>query len=241
MSMDLSPAFFDLQLRFADSIVRVSHLSFEEALLNFTNLYLQFIGRSFDPVHPVWQAYLAGLRQAKDRALWTYTFYQRSRELHSPSLSGCFHYSYLPEENTIRYHFVNVDTSGSGPLSKERMPVRLQELRTMFAQIKKQYGDVPTVRGNSWLYNIDAYRRLFPAQYTRNAKIVEDEFQYLSLWGQFLQRDGRVHEHLVASFLSRLQKSETLKDLTSSFPYQVLSPQSPIALFYQFYEIEASE
>ncbi|GHO87133.1 hypothetical protein KSZ_51390 [Dictyobacter formicarum] len=51
--MDLSPAFFDLQLRFADSIVRVSHLSFEEALLNFTNLYVQFIGRSFNPAHPV--------------------------------------------------------------------------------------------------------------------------------------------------------------------------------------------
>lgn len=84
MSMDLSPTFFDLQLRFADSVVRVSHLGFEEALLNFTNLYLQFIGRSFDPDHPVWQAYLEGLRQTPERAMWTYTFYQRSREPYLP-------------------------------------------------------------------------------------------------------------------------------------------------------------
>ncbi|MDQ2716519.1 MAG: hypothetical protein M3Z08_16565 [Chloroflexota bacterium] len=241
MLMDLSPAFFDLQFRFADSIVRVSYLSFEEALLNFTNLYLRFIGPSFDPAHPVWQAYLEGLRQAPERAMWTHAFYQHRREPHSPSPYGCFHYSYLPEENMIRYHFVNVDTSGSGPLSKERMPVRLQELKTMFAEIKKQYGDGPRVRGNSWLYAIEAYRRLFPAQYTRDMQVVEDEFQYMSLWGQFLQRDGRVHGHLVDSFLPCLQRAETLKDLANCFPYQVLSPESPIALFYKFYEIEAAE
>lgn len=111
----------------------------------------------------------------------------------------------------------------------------------MFAQIKKHYGDTLKVRGNSWLYNIDSYRRLFPAQYTRDVKLVEDEFQYISLWGQFLQRDGQIREHLVDAFLSCLQKAETFKDLTSSFPYQVLSPQGPIALFYKFYEIEALE
>ncbi|GHO78146.1 hypothetical protein KSD_59170 [Ktedonobacter sp. SOSP1-85] len=236
--MDLSPTFFELQFLFAESIVRVSHLNFEEALLDFTNLYMQFpIDRSFDPTHPVWQAYLTGLRQAPERAMWTYTFYQHKRELHSPYPYGCFHYSYLPEENTIRYHFANADMSGSGPLSKERMPVRLQELKMMFAKIKKQYGDIPTVRGNSWLYNIDAYRRLFPVQYTQAMKVVDGEFQYMSLWGQFLQRDGRVHRHLADAFLSCLQKSKTIEGLASCFPYQVLSPQSPIALFYEFYEV----
>jgi hypothetical protein len=235
--MDLSPAFFELQFRFANSIVRVSHLDFEEVLFNFTNLYLQFIGRSFDRFHPVWQAYLTGLYQTSERATWTYDFYQRRRESYPPSPYGCFHYSFLPEENTIRYHFANADTSGSGPLSKEKMPVRLQELKTMFAEIKKQYGDTPIVRGNSWLYNIDAYKRLFPPQYTQTIKVTDGEFQYMSLWGQFLQHDGQVHRHLADAFLSCLAKSETIEDITSSFPYQVLSPQGSIDLFYKFYEV----
>lgn len=235
--MNLSPAFFDLQLRFADSVARIHHLNFEDALLHYTNLYLQFVGRSFDPLHPVWQAYLTGLRQASERAMWTASFYQRAREAQLPSPYGCFHYSYRPEENTIRYHFVNADTSGSGPLSKERMSTRLQELTMMFADIKKQFGDTPQVRGNSWLYNIDAYRRLFPAQYTQTMQIVNDEFQYISLWGQFLRHDGHVHGHLVDSLLSCLQQQETFDGLINCFPYQVLSPQCPISLFYEFYEV----
>jgi hypothetical protein len=173
--MNLSPAFFELQLQFADSIVQVSQLSFDEALLNYTNLYLQFIGRSFDPFHPIWQEYLTDLYRTSERAIWTHAFYQRRRERYSPSPYGCFHYSYLPAENTIRYHFVNTDTSGSGPLSKERMPVRLQELKTMFAEIKKRYGDTPIVRGNSWLYNIDAYKQLFPPQYTQAMKVARSD------------------------------------------------------------------
>jgi hypothetical protein len=235
--MDLSPAFFDLQLRFADSVARVSHLSFEKALLDYTNLYLQFVGRSFDPLHPVWQAYLTGLRKAPERAMWTYSFYQRTREPHTPSPYGCFRYSYLPEENTIRYHFASADTSDSGPLSKDRMPIRLQELKMMFTEIKKQYGDTPLVQGNSWLYNIDAYKRLFPAHYTQAMEVVDDEFQYMSLWGQFLRHDGQVHEYLVDSLLSGCQKQEALDGLMHCFPYQVLSPQCPITSFYDFYKV----
>lgn len=242
--MKLSPTFFDLQLHLADAIVRISKLSFEEALLNFTNLYLQFIDRSFDPAHPVWQAYLSGLRQTLqplERAMWTCTFYlQRTKSL-APSPYGCFRYSYLAEENTIRYHFANVDTSGSGPLSKERRAVRLQELTSMFAEIKHQYGDTPIVRGNSWLYNINAYKRLFPARYTYNMQVVADEFQYMSLWGQFLRRDGHIHEPLATALLSRLQKLERLEDLAHCFPYQVLSPRCSITAFYEFYGLATSK
>ncbi len=74
ISMDLSPAFFDLQIRFADAVAQVGHMSIEETLLNFTNIYIRLIGRSFDPAHPVWQAYLQGLRQVPERALWTHAY-----------------------------------------------------------------------------------------------------------------------------------------------------------------------
>lgn len=235
--MDFSPTFFDLQLRFAERVARVCSLSFEEALLTYTNFYLQFIDRSFDPTHPVWQKYLAGLRQAQDPAQWTCTFYQTRREnIISSHAFGCFHYTYLAHSKTLRIHFASDhDTSGYGPLNKERMPVRLQELKLLFAEVKKQHPDVLLARGNSWLYNLAAYKRLFPPQYTKTMKMVDEQFQYMSLWGQFVRRNGQVHEDIVSSFLSCLHMQDTLEDLKGCFPYQVKGPECSISYFYEFY------
>lgn len=168
--------------------------------------------------------------------MWTYAFSQHRREPLAPSPYGCFHYHYHPEEKIIRYHFANADTSDYGPLGKERILVRLQKLQRMFAEIKKQYGDAPRVRGRSWLSTLDAYKRLFPVQYIRTMKVVENQFQRMPLWGQFLQRDGQVHEHLVASFLSCLSQQKSREGLAHCFPRQVLSPEGPISLLYEFYE-----
>ena len=236
MSIDLSPAFFDVQLRFANSITRVSHFSFEEAIFRFTNIYLQCLDRSFNPAHPVWQTYLEGLQQASDQALWTYAFYEGHRKPVSLSPYGCFQYTYLADEHTIRLHFTNADTSGCGPLSRDRMPARLQELKALFTEIKQRHAEAQHVRGVSWLYNLEAYKRLFPPQYTDAMKIIDDEFQYLALWGQFLLRDGKVRESLASSFLSCCCQQYSLEGLMHCFPYSVLQPSCSIAAFYEFYE-----
>ena len=236
MPIDLLPAFFDIQLRFADQLARVSHLSFEEALLSFTNIYFHCLSRPFDPTHPAWQVYLEGLRRTSDKALWTFTFYENMREFAAPSSYGCFRYAYLADEQEIRLHFTNADTSDHGPLSKERMTNRLQELKMLFVDVKKQYPEAQRVKGASWLYNIDAYKRLFPSEYTKAMRRRDDEFQYLALWGQFLQRDGQVRELLVNSFLSCCNNQQTLEGVVSCFPYQVLEPSCSIAAFYEFYE-----
>jgi hypothetical protein len=238
--INLSPAFFDIQLRFAGSITRVSHFSFEEAIFRFTNIYLQCLGRSFDPVHPDWQIYLNGLRQTSDQALWTYAFYESRKKHIPPSLNGCFQYVYLADKRTIRPHFINTDTSGYGPLSRERMPARLQELKALFTEIRQRHEDTQYVRGVSWLYNLEAYKRLFPAQYTHAMEIMDGEFQYLALWGQFLQRDGQIREPLVSSFLSCCRRKRRLEDLLVCFPYPVLQTSCPIAAFYKFYECPPS-
>lgn len=236
MSIDLSAGYFDLQLRFAKNIARVSYFSFEEAILNFTNIYLQCLGRSFDTTHPAWQTYLEGLHQVSDQAHWTFAFYENRREMAFLSPFGCFQYAYLAEEHAIRLHFTNTDASSYGPLSQKRMPARLHELKTLFAEIKQRHPDAQMVRGVSWLYNIDAYKRLFPPEYTSTMEIVDGEFQYLALWGQFLQRDGELRSSLAHSFLSCCRQNTTLDDLTRCFPFPVLVPSCPITLFYEFYE-----
>jgi hypothetical protein len=237
MSIDLSPAFFDVQLRFANAITQLSKFSFEEAIFRFTNIYLQCLGRSFDPAHPVWQAYLEGLWLAPDQALWTYTFYERYRKFFSPSPYGCFMYTYLANEHTIRLHFTSADASGYGSLSRNRMPARLRELKALFTEIKQQHVDAQYVRGVSWLYNLEAYKRLFPLQYTSSVKIIDDEFQYLALWGQFLRRDGQVRETLVSSLLSCCRQQCSLEGLLHCFPYSVLQTSCPISAFYEFYNV----
>jgi hypothetical protein len=60
----------------------------------------------------------------------------------------------------------------------------------MFAHICYHVPEARTVSGNSWMYNLEAYRRLYPPQYTATLPISEeDEFQYLALWGQCFDRD----------------------------------------------------
>ena len=93
-------AFFDLQLQFADKVTALSGLPFARALFEYTNLYIRFgLGRHFDPAHPTWGEYVAGLRETNDSREWTYRFYlTRSEAMASPPVVapvGCFSYSLL--------------------------------------------------------------------------------------------------------------------------------------------------
>ena len=169
--MELTQEFFQLQLAFAEKVAQVTHVALEETLLTYTTLYLSFeLGRSFDPTHPVWEQYLEGLQHASDQAQWTYSFYEHQRTDFTADFYGCFYYSYLADEQTIRIHFINRETSGQSALSQARMPIRLRELGGMFHSIQTTLPEATTVRGGSWLYNLNAYCRLFPLEYARSAQ-----------------------------------------------------------------------
>ncbi len=232
-----SPSFFNVQIRFAQQVARVSNISFEDALLYYTPIPLHFMGRPFQPTHPLWQEYLKGLGLATDKARWTYLFCGSHRGSDPQSPYGCFRYHYQENEQLIRIHFINEDTSGLGPLSKARMPARVEELTKMFKDIKKQHPAAQKVRGRSWLYNIEAYKRLFPANYSQSTRVIDDDFCGLVLWGQFLQRDGEIHKKLADTFISQCRQKHTLKELIACFPYPVLEPEGSISSFYDFYRI----
>jgi len=75
-------AFFDLQLQFAHKVALLSGLPLARALLEYTNLYARFgLGRDFDPAHPTWREYLAGLRDPNEYREWTYRFYLKRPEI----------------------------------------------------------------------------------------------------------------------------------------------------------------
>ena len=91
--------------------------------------------------------------------------------------------------------------------------------------------------GASWLYNLDAYRRLFPVLYLATAQVIDHRFQHMPLWGQFLDRHGDIKKTMTSPFLGRLERQLSLDSLDQCFPFQVLSVEASVREFYDFYGI----
>ena len=238
--MHYAKEFFDLNARFAQKAAQVTGMSIERALLDYTYLYLSFnLGRAFDPQDATWQDYLAGLLGHPDPAVWTHDFYLRQQHIRPRPLPepafGCFSYSRMAD-GRVRLHFHNAEPGGVSPLSRERLPARRAELTALFAHLKPSCEIETRVMGASWLYNIEAYRRLFPPAYLATARASDvDNFRYIVLWGQFVDHCGRVKPALAEPFLQRLDCETTLDGLRRSFPYPVLFLERPIYCFYEHF------
>ena len=114
---------------------------------------------------------------------------------------------------------------------------RLSELKDMFAYIKNEVDNPISVIGASWLYNLEAYRRLFPSTFLATAQVGGNNFPFLPLWGQFIDHLGHVKENLVEQFFQCLEKQDCIDEIEKCFPFQVLHLESSIQEFYQFFRI----
>jgi hypothetical protein len=237
-------AFFDLQLHFACQVTILSGMPLERALLEYTNVYVRLgLGRHFDSAHPIWREYLAGVQDTNDPCDWTYRFYLARPEVTTAPATvatfGCFSYA-RPRDDRIRLHFQNADTDGRSSLAIERRDQRLAELTALFEHVRRTTRQPLRVVGASWLYNLDAYRRLFPASYLASAHVINRRFQHMPLWGQFLHGNGNIKEPLARLFLERLDRHPRLDNLDECFPFQVLSVETSVLDFYPFYGIQSA-
>lgn len=227
----------DLQIRFAEAVARKTGRPLAEVLLEDTSLFRRFgFGKRLRPDHPKWQAYVKGIGSVP-LLDWTYAFYAAREKKKGEDLEpmfGCFSYSY--KEPTVSIHFDNADKSGSSPLSEERMEARHQELKKMFAYIKAHAPEAQFVRGESWLYNLERYRRLFPPAYGASLESAPVSFRSNSVWGQFLDRSGRVREEMAQGFLKRVLEAQPT-EIAGCLPYPVLTTQVDIKEFYRFFGI----
>jgi hypothetical protein len=233
--------FLDLQVQFAHKVAALSGLPLDRALLDYTNLYIRLgLGREFDPAHPTWRAYAVGLQDAGDIREWTYRFYLRRPDAMAATgivaTVGCFSYSQVGGDR-IRLHFENADTDGQSSLGIDHLGHRLGDLAALFAHVKRTLGEPLQVVGASWLYNLAAYRRLFPDSYLATARVIGQRFRHMPLWGQFLDRHGEVKEKMAHPFLQRLDGQSSLDGVGECFPFQVLSVQAPASAFYRHYRI----
>ncbi len=237
--MMYAKAFFDLQLQFARSVSDLSGMPWARALLEYTNLYIRFgLGRDFDPGHRSWQEYLTGLRDAFDGRDWTYRFYATRPHAVGPpgvvATFGCFSYARLRDDR-IRLHFQNAETDGRSPLAIERRGQRQADLAALFEHVRRVERQPLQVVGASWLYNLEAYRRLFPETYLATAHVIHHRFQHMPLWGQFVDRHGAIKDRMAQQFLERLARQSSLESLDQCFPFQVLSLGAPVREFYDCY------
>jgi hypothetical protein len=239
--MRYSRDFFALQLDLARRVSAVAGISLAEAVFAYTNCHVRFgFGRTFDAAHPGWLEYVAGLREASDPDDWTYRFYlARPAEAGAPAVVatvGCFAYAWL-DETRIRLHFHDREPGGGSPLAIERQEQRRAELAALFAHVKRAGagGSTPRVVGASWLYNLEAYRRLFPPAYLATARVLPGRFRHMPRWGQFVDRRGEVKEKPAAELRARVTRLSRVDDLDACFPLPVLGLEAPACDFYRFF------
>lgn len=239
-------AYFNLQLVYTRTMAALTRQSLRDTLLTQTSLY-KLLGAAgqFDPRESVWRELLARVDERVDvdeQTRAVYTYYQE-RYLDIPKFGderhwGCFAFDWRPAQRAVRIHFSNEDSPEPGPLSNQRMAARLEELRAMFAVVRAERPEAERVIGGSWLYTLDAYRRLFPPSFGASATPDEPHLQYRALWGQFLRHDWTLNTTRADDFLSRVARLTDPDRYAECFPCQVLLTSAPVDDFYRFYGVQ---
>ena len=243
MALRLRP-YFDLQLRFAEAMAASGGEALAASVTRNTNLHRRFgFGRIHNGVcAPEWAGYLALLEEAETheaRLDATCTFFAQCPDEKKPEKElrfGCFSFELQDERGAVRIHFGNREEGGIGPLSRARMAERQRELHDMFAHIRAVHPEASRVRGGSWLYRVEAYRRLFPPDYVKSCAPAHGlmRFDGTSSWGQFLDRQGGVKPDLRDIFLRNLPSLDP-KSAEDVFPLPAMRAEAPVGLFFDFY------
>ncbi|WP_421934926.1 hypothetical protein [Phenylobacterium sp.] len=234
--------YFEVQLLFAEAIAARTSRLLSDTCLELTNLHRRFgLGRPDGGAPSAgWARYAAGLEGCAshaDRLDWTVAvFADAPPEARATRRFGCFSYELLSPDPVVRIHFSNRDSAdGLGPLARAKADRRQAELREMFAHIGAHHTDARTVRGGSWLYNLEAYRRLFPPDYA--ASTFEPERVRLdgtSSWGQLLDFREAVKPAVRQALLDALDTLD-LAAPWKAFPLRALGAEAPIESFHRFY------
>ncbi len=237
-------AYFELQVRFARRVSTLSGIPFHDALLHWTSFY-KLLGADgdFDPADTVWRGLLLHLHDdasLDEQTTAIYAYYlQRSADI--PTFAdhphwGCFAYEWRPEARSIRLHFGAMDSPEPGPLSRQLIEARKAELRAMVSDAHRAHPEAEWVIGGSWLYNLEAYRRLFPTSFGQSATPDEPHIQFRALWGQFLRSDFSLEPDRATLFLARVSALSDIGEYAGCFPFQVLLTRAPMRDFLDFYD-----
>ena len=236
--------YFELQLRLAARLADPVGLTLAEAVARYTNLRKRF-GLDAPEGAADWARYLERLEAAEGaagRLEWTVRFHGQAPRDASPTDEarfGCFACVAPTDDGTVRIHFTNrTGDPDVGPLAAARRDDRISELRAMFGFVRETWPQARSVLGGSWLYNLEAYRRLFPAAYGDWVRAIDGPVRLTgsSTWGQVLDHRGQVkpvvRDHLIAH-LDQLDPDAPWL----AFPLRALHASAPIEAFFTHYGV----
>ncbi len=246
---------FSLQYEYAKKAAKILNIPIGQALMEFTQFWRRIhnplelkankMEWSFDPTTPQWQELSEKINHNEPPDTVAYELYRENNNTTEPGKNyfGCFRYNFIrqidDEKGIIEIHFKNRDTSAYGPLTMKREHVRLHDLKSMFESISKKHPEATVVRGGSWLYNLDSYRRLFPGIFTRDMKVEEIPFPRTSgIWGQFLTSDGKVKDNMKSIGVRKGKNAHSTDQLLRYFEFKIVFPKAGIESFYSHFEIQ---
>jgi len=237
--------YFEAQLRFAQRMAELTGSSLGDMAFQHTNLNRRF-GLGFAGIVPpseAWLDYAARLEAEADlsgQLRLTVAMFEASPEELAPLPHqrgfGCFAYDPPKDDGVVRIHFFNFDTDNQGgPLASSKLGRRRAELAAMIADIRARHSDVRTIRGASWLYNLEAYRRIFPPDYGASRQLMGGPVHLTgtSSWGQLIDSRGAIRSAVRDALLANLAELDPREPWTA-FPHRVLGVSAPIETFVRF-------
>ena len=236
--MLLDRSYFALQQPFAERIAALTGLSRGEAYRLHTTFYalardndagLPPERNDFDPSHPKWVAFVDAIERGADPVDHVYDDYLDG-DAQGDDGSACFTFAYWPDDRLVRLHFSN-DRDGTA-LRPETVEDRRRELRAIFSTIAAEHPEAEVVRGTSWLYNLDAYRRLFPPGFVADLRPTGKPHQFAALWAQFIDRHGVVKPALAERFLAAVDVAGSVDALDAAFPLDALAATAGVEIFF---------
>ena len=236
--------YFELQLRFAARLAGLRGLGSADSVARYTNLRKRF-GLDAPEGAAEWARYLEGLEAAGGAPAgldWTMRFHSqapRDTSASDQARFGCFACAAPTEDGTVRIHFTNrTGDPDVGPLAAARLEDRISELRAMFGFVRKAWPQARSVLGGSWLYNLEAYRRLFPPAYGGSAHAIDGPVRLTgsSTWGQVLDHRGQVKPTVRDHLITRLDQLDPDAPWLA-FPLRALRASAPIEAFFAQYGV----
>ena len=241
--------YFEAQLRLARRMSELTGAAIGESAFRFTNLHRRLgFGTPGPAPSEAWAAYaaeLAALDSLADQVTWTKAAFAAGCDEVLPppdqTAFGCFAHEPPSPEGVVRIHFHNKDTDeAGGPLAAAKADRRRAELAALVRHIVEAHPQARTIQGKSWLYNLEAYRRLFPPDYAASRAIATGplKLQGTSSWGQLIDSREAIRPSARDAFVANLQTLDPAAPWLA-FPLRVLTAEAPVGSFAAFYGVRA--
>lgn len=235
--------FIALQLQFADRMAELTGAARGEMALRHTNLHRRLgfgVNLPEQDGAPGWEVLATALDTERDLAARV-ALCQAACASNPPETIphagqagfGCFACDPPDAQGVVRIHLFNADTDAAGgPLASGKMARRRAELAALTRHVLETHPQATTIRGKSWLYNLEAYRRLFPSDYAGSRHVWTGSLHLTgtSSWGQVIDSRERVRADVADALLANLPALNPGRPWMA-FPLRVLATEAPVASF----------